>query len=59
MANEWMVRPRDIAGRRFFEVYKIIHQTGDVITRGGLWETTSEAQKLADNLNKQEYWRAK
>jgi len=52
MANEWMVRMKKICERRFFEVYKIIHQTGDVITRGGLWETESEAQKLADNLNK-------
>ena len=51
MGNEWMVRRRDIGERRFFEVYKIIHQTGDVITRGGLWETEAEAQKLADNLN--------
>lgn len=49
---EWMVRPRDIAGKRFFEAYKILHESGDVITRGGLWETQAEAQKLADNLNK-------
>ena len=52
MANEWMVRMKKIGERHFFEVYKIIHQTGDVITRGGLWETETEAQKLADNLNR-------
>ena len=52
MGSEWMVRPRDIAGKRFFEAYKILHESGDVITRGGLWETQAEAQKLADNLNK-------
>ena len=56
MGNEWMVRHRDIGERRFFEVYKIIHQTGDVITRGGLWETSKEAEKLADNLNKRDGW---
>lgn len=48
----WMVRFRTIGQKQFYEVYKIIHQTGDVITRGGLWETEAEAQKLADNLNK-------
>ena len=48
----WMVRFRTIGQKQFYEVYKILHQTGDVITRGGLWETEAEAQKLADNLNK-------
>ena len=52
MVSEWMVRLRKIGERQFFEVYKINHQTGDVITRGGLWETETEAQKLADNLNR-------
>lgn len=51
MANEWMVRPTTIGERTRFEVYKILHDTGDVITRGGLWDTVKEAQKLADNLN--------
>ena len=51
MANEWMVRPKTLGERTRFEVYKILHDTGDVITRGGLWDTVKEAQKLADNLN--------
>ena len=46
-----MVRPTTIGERTRFEVYKILHDTGDVITRGGLWDTVQEAQKLADNLN--------
>lgn len=54
MANTWMVRPLKRGEKTFFEVYKILHETGDVITRGGLWETVKEAQKLADNLNKME-----
>ena len=52
--GEWMVRMRKIGERHFFEVYKIIHQTGDVITRGGLWDTQKEADTLAKNLNKME-----
>ena len=51
MANTWMVRPKTLGERTRYEVYKILHDTGDVITRGGLWDTVKEAQKLADNLN--------
>ena len=47
----WKVRQRTIGERSFYEVYKVIPQTDDIITRGGLWETEAEAQKLADNLN--------
>ena len=54
MGSEWMVRPKTIGERTLFEVYKILHDTGDVITRGGLWDTQKEADKLADNLNKME-----
>lgn len=54
MANEWMVRPTTIGERTRYEVYKILHDTGDVITRGGLWDTQKEADTLAKNLNKME-----
>ena len=54
MGSEWMVRPTTIGERTRFEVYKILHDTGDVITRGGLWDTQKEANKLAENLNKME-----
>lgn len=54
MANTWMVRPLKRGERIFFEVYKILHETGDVITRGGIWETQKEADTLATNLNKME-----
>lgn len=54
MANTWMVRPLKRGERTFFEVYKILHETGDVITRGGLWETQKEADILAKNLNEME-----
>ena len=54
MGSEWMVRPKTLGERTRFEVYKILHDTGDVITRGGLWDTQKEADKLADNLNKME-----
>jgi len=54
MDSEWMVRPKKTGEITRFEVYKILHDTGDVITRGGLWDTMKEAGKLADNLNKME-----
>lgn len=54
MSSEWMVRPKKTGEITRFEVYKILHETGDVITRGGLWDTIKEADKLADNLNKME-----
>ena len=54
MGSEWMVRPTTIGERTRYEVYKILHDTGDVITRGGLWDTQKEADKLAENLNKME-----
>lgn len=54
MANEWMVRPKKTGERTRFEVYKINHDTGDVYTRGGLWDTQKEADTLARNLNAME-----
>lgn len=48
----WMVRPKKIGERTRYEVYKLLPETGDVIMRGGVWDTEKEAQKLADNLNK-------
>ena len=47
----WEVRKRVIGLKEFYEVYKVIPQTEDIITRGGLWTTEAEAQRLADNLN--------
>lgn len=49
-----MVRPKTLGERTHYEVYKILHETGDVITRGGLWDTQKEADTLAKNLNKME-----
>lgn len=54
MSSEWMVRPKKTGERTRYEVYKILHDTGDVITRGGLWDTQKEADTLAKNLNKME-----
>ena len=54
MANTWMVRPKKTGERTRYEVYKILHETGDVITRGGLWDTLKEADTLAKNLNAME-----
>lgn len=47
----WKVRQRQVGQKRFFEVYKVIPQTNDIITKGW-WETEAEAIRLADNLNK-------
>jgi hypothetical protein len=52
--GEWMVRPKTLGERTRYEVYKILHDTGDVIIRGGLWDTEKEADTLAKNLNRQE-----
>lgn len=54
MGSEWMVRPKTLGERTRYEVYKILHGTGDVITRGGLWDTQKEADTLAKNLNAME-----
>ena len=54
MLSKWKVRKRAISTKEFYEVFKVIPQTEDIITRGGLWETEAEAQKLADNLNGEE-----
>lgn len=54
MGSEWMVRPKTLGERTRYEVYKILHDTGDVITRGGLWDTQKEADILAKNLNEME-----
>jgi len=51
---EWMVRPKKLGERTRFEVYKLIPETGDVITRGGVWDTEKEAVKVAESLNKME-----
>lgn len=59
MSSEWMVRPKKLGERTRYEVYKILHDTGDVITRGGLWDTVKEADTLAKNLNKMEERRKK
>ena len=55
MAAEWKTRRRTIGKKEFFEVYKEIPQTGDIITRGGLWETQKEAVMLAFRLNSEEW----
>lgn len=56
---DWMVRPKKTGERTRYEVYKLFPETGDVVTRGGLWDTEREAQKLADNLNKMNRGRGK
>jgi len=55
MAAEWKTRQRTIGNKEFFEVYKEIPQTGDIITRGGLWKTQKEAVMLAFRLNADEW----
>lgn len=50
--DKWYVEPiRTIGDREFYTAAKRIGD--DIITRGGYWETEAEAQKLADNLNKE------
>ena len=49
----WKIRETEPIGERtFYEVYKVL-PSGDTIFRGN-YERESEAQRLADNLNKAE-----
>lgn len=49
----WTVKCKRIGERDFFEVRNET-ASGDSTPRGGIWETEAEAQRLADNLNKED-----
>lgn len=49
----WKVKEtKRIGDRSFYQVYKEL-QNGEIVSRGQ-WEYKTEAEKLADNLNKEE-----
>lgn len=56
--SEWRVSANPVAGKMFYGVYRIrdideIDHSGNRETRGGLYETRQEAEKLAATLNEE------
>lgn len=57
--SEWRISTNPIAGKKFYQVYRIIDVTevehsGNRETRGGLYESRIDAEKLAATLNEEE-----
>ena len=54
--SEWRVSSNPVAGKMFYQVYRIrdverIDHSGNRETRGGLYESRQDAEKLAALLN--------
>lgn len=57
--SEWRVDTRIVAGKRFYQVYRLIDKNrvnveGNRETRGGYYERLFDAEKLAATLNAEE-----
>lgn len=57
--SEWRVSCNPVAGKTFYQVYRIrdidaIDHSGNRETRGGLYESRIDAEKLAATLNAEE-----
>ena len=57
--SEWKISTNIVAGKKFYQVYRIIDvsevdHSGNRETRGGLYESLRDAQKLARRLNTEE-----
>ena len=56
--SEWRVSSNPVAGKTFYQVYRIrnvngIDHSGNRETRGGLYESRMDAEKLAATLNEE------
>lgn len=54
--SPWRVSTNPVAGKKFYQVYRIIdvdqiEHSGNRETRGGLYESRQDAEKLAALLN--------
>lgn len=57
--GEWKVSSNPIGGKTFYQVYRIrdidaVDHSGNRETRGGLYESRLDAERLADTLNAEE-----
>ena len=57
--GEWKVSSNPIGGKTFYQVYRIrdidaVNHSGNRETRGGLYESRLDAERLADTLNAEE-----
>ena len=54
MVSNWKVRPVEVAGSTFYQVYRLTDaakKQDRVQTHGGYWDTEKDAQTLADKMN--------
>lgn len=61
MKSKWRVEESMIAGIPHYTVYRLIdvsgpNKIGNKEVRGGCWKTRKEAERLAQNLNKEDGW---
>lgn len=55
--SEWKISSNIVAGKKFYQVYRLrdVNETdhsGNRETRGGLYESRLDAEKLAEVLNR-------
>lgn len=58
MKSNWRTMPVEVAGRTFYQAYRLIDLCADNTrknreTHGGFYETEKEAADLAERLNKE------
>lgn len=58
MKSNWRVMPREVAGRKFYQAYRLLDLCADNTeknreTWGGYYSTEKEAADIADWLNKE------
>lgn len=54
MISNWKVKPVEIAGVTFYQVYRVTdaaNKRAREETRGGYWDNENDAQQLAKRLN--------
>lgn len=55
--SEWRISSNIVAGEKFYQVYRLMDvnatdHSGNRETRGGLYESLLDAEKLAETLNR-------
>ncbi len=61
MKSKWRAEETTIAGVTHYTVYRLIDVSGpekmaNKEVRGGYWTTRAEAERLAENLNREDGW---
>ena len=57
MKSNWRTMPREVAGRTFYQVYRLRDLCDkptqkNIETHGGYYESLKDAERLADTLNR-------